>query len=93
VNIVKTDVLVIGAGAARIMAAISANEFTKNVLVLEKAVLRSCGNLAMGHHSGELNPITNIPGGPTFEQFVEGYLSSSSGLSGIERPLDKYIWA
>ena len=92
-KVVRTDVLVIGAGAAGSMAAIRASEFTKNVLVLEKAVLRSCGNLAMGHHSGELNPMTNIPGGPTSEQFVEGYLSSSSGLSGIERPLDKYIIA
>jgi succinate dehydrogenase/fumarate reductase flavoprotein subunit len=92
-KVVKTDVLVIGAGAAGSMAAIRASELTKNVLVLEKAVLRSCGNLAMGHHSGELNPMTNVPGGPTSEQFVEGYLSSSSGLSGIERPLDKYIIA
>ena len=92
-NIVETDVLVIGAGAAGSMAAIKAIEYTNKVLVLEKAVLRSCGNLAMGHHSGELNPMTNVPGGPTSEQFVEGYLSSSSGWSGIERPLDKYIIA
>jgi len=90
---IEMDVLVIGAGAAGSMAAIKASEFTDKVLVLEKAVLRSCGNLAMGHHSGELNPMTNMPGGPTSEQFVEGYLSSSSGLSGIERPLDKYIIA
>jgi succinate dehydrogenase/fumarate reductase flavoprotein subunit len=90
---VEIDVLVIGAGAAGSMAAIKASEFTNKVLVLEKAVLRSCGNLAMGHHSGELNPMTNVPGGPTSEQFVEGYLSSSSGWSGIERPLDKYIIA
>ena len=92
-NIVETDVLVIGAGAAGSMAAIKVSEYTNKVLVLEKAVLRSCGNLAMGHHSGELNPMTNVPGGPTSEQFVEGYLSSSSGYSGIERPLDKYIIA
>ena len=92
-RIVGTDVLVIGAGAAGSMAAIKASEFTDKVLVLEKAVLRSCGNLAMGHHSGELNPMTNISGGPTSEQFVEGYLSSSSGWSGVERPLDKYIIA
>jgi succinate dehydrogenase/fumarate reductase flavoprotein subunit len=90
---VEIDVLVIGAGAAGSIAAIKASEFTKKVIVLEKAVLRSCGNLAMGHHSGELNPMTNIPGGPTSEQFVEGYLSCSSGWSGIERPLDKYIIA
>jgi succinate dehydrogenase/fumarate reductase flavoprotein subunit len=75
------------------MAAIKASEFTDKILVLEKAVLRSCGNLAMGHHSGELNPMTNVPGGPTSGQFVERYLSSSSGWSGIERPLDKYIIA
>ena len=92
-NTVETSVLVIGAGAAGSMAAIKASEFTNKILVLEKAVLRSCGNLAMGHHSGELNPMTNVPGGPTSEQFVEGYLSSSSGWSGIERPLDKYIIA
>jgi succinate dehydrogenase/fumarate reductase flavoprotein subunit len=90
---VETDVLVIGAGAAGSMAAIKASEFTDKVLVLEKAVLRSCGNLAMGHHSGELNQMTNIPGGPTSEQFVEGYLSSSSGWSCVKRPLDKYIVA
>jgi succinate dehydrogenase/fumarate reductase flavoprotein subunit len=35
----------------------------------------------------------NVPGGPTSKDFVEGYLSSSSGWSGIERPLDKYIIA
>jgi succinate dehydrogenase/fumarate reductase flavoprotein subunit len=92
-NTVETSVLVIGAGAAGSMAAIKASEFTNKILVLEKAVLRSCGNLAMGHHSGELNPMTNVPGGPTSEQFVEGYLNSSSGWSGIERPLDKYIIA
>jgi succinate dehydrogenase/fumarate reductase flavoprotein subunit len=90
---VETDVLVVGAGAAGSMAAISASEFTDRVLVVEKAVLRSCGNLAMGHHTGELNPMTNVPGGPTSEEFVEDYLSSSSGWSGIERPLDKYIIA
>ena len=90
---VETDVLVVGAGAAGSMAAIRASEFTDRVLVVEKAVMRSCGNLAMGHHTGELNPMTNVPGGPTSEEFVEGYLSSSSGWSGIERPLDKYIIA
>ena len=90
---VKTDVLVIGAGAAGSMAAIRASEFIRDILVLEKAVLRSCGNLGIGHYSGELNPATNLPGGPTTEQFVEGYLSSSSGWSTIERPMDKYIIA
>jgi succinate dehydrogenase/fumarate reductase flavoprotein subunit len=88
---VETDVVVVGAGAAGSMAAIKASEFTKNVLVIEKAVLRSCGNLGIGHYTGELNPVTNVPGGPTTEQFVEGYLSSSSGWSGVERPMDKYI--
>ncbi|MFB0543799.1 MAG: FAD-binding protein, partial [Candidatus Bathyarchaeia archaeon] len=88
---VNTDILVIGAGAAGSMAAIRASDFTKNIIVLEKAVLRSCGNLGIGHHTGEINPMTNVPGGPTTEEFVEGYLSSSSGWSGIERPMDKYI--
>ena len=88
---VETDVLVIGAGAAGSMAAIRASDFTKKIIVLEKAVLRSGGALGIGHHTGELNPMTNVPGGPTTEEFVEGYLSSSSGWSGIERPLDKYI--
>ena len=88
---VETDVLVIGAGAAGSMAAIKASEFTKNVLILEKAVLRSGGSLGVGHYTGEVNPLTNVPGGPTTEEFVEGYLSSSSGWSGIERPMDKYI--
>ena len=92
-KIFETDVLVIGAGAAGSMAAIRASDFTRNILIIEKAVLRSCGNLGMGHHTGELNPMTNVPGGPTSEQFVEGYLSSSSGWSGIERPMDKYIIA
>jgi len=88
---VKTDVLIIGAGAAGSMAAIRASEFTKNVIVLEKATLRSGGALGIGHYTGELNPMTNVPGGPTTEQFVADYLSSSSGWSGIERPMDKYI--
>ena len=88
---VETDVLVIGAGAAGSMAAIRAIDFNVDTIVLEKAVLRSCGNLGMGHYTGELNPMTNVPGGPTTEEFVSGYLSSSSGLSGIERPMDKYI--
>lgn len=90
-NNVETDVLVIGAGAAGSIAAIKASEFTGNVLILEKAVLRSGGSLGVGHYTGEVNPLTNVPGGPTTEQFVEGYLSSSSGWSGIERPMDKYI--
>jgi succinate dehydrogenase/fumarate reductase flavoprotein subunit len=92
-KVVETDVLVVGAGAAGSMASIRASEFTKNVLIIEKAVLRSCGNLGMGHHTGELNPMTNVPGGPTSEEFVEGYLFSSSGWSGVERPMDKYIIA
>ncbi len=65
--------------------------FTKDIIVLEKAVLRSGGNTAIGHYVGEMNPMTNLPGGPTTEEFVAGYLSSSSGWSGIERPMDKYI--
>jgi succinate dehydrogenase/fumarate reductase flavoprotein subunit len=90
---VVTDVLVIGAGAAGSMAAIKANDYTENIIVLEKAVHRSCGALGIGHYTSEINPMCNIPGGPTSEEFVEGYLSGSSGWSGIERPLDKYIIA
>ena len=86
-----TDVLIIGAGAAGSMAAIRASDFTKDIIVLEKAVLRSGGNTAIGHYVGEMNPMTNLPGGPTTKEFVAGYLSSSSGWSGIERPMDKYI--
>jgi len=88
---VETEVLIIGGGAAGSMAAIRASDFNKNIIVLEKAVLESGGALGIGHYTGELNPMTNVPGGPTTEQFVEGYLSSSSGWSGIERPMDKYI--
>ena len=90
---VETDVLVIGAGAAGSMAAIKANDFTQNIIVLEKAVHRSGGALGIGHYTSEINPMCNVPGGPTSEEFVEGYLSGSSGWSGIERPLDKYIIA
>jgi len=91
VRSVETDVLVIGSGAAGSIAAIKASEFTNNILVLEKAVLRSGGALGIGHYTMGVNPLTNVPGGPTTEQYVEGYLSSSSGWSGIERPMDKYI--
>ena len=90
---VKTDVLVIGAGAAGSMAAIKASDLTEDVIVLEKAVHRSGGALGIGHYTSEVNPMCNVPGGPTSEEFVEGYLSGSSGWSGIERPLDKYIIA
>jgi len=90
---VKTDVLIIGAGAAGSMAAIKASDFTKDIIVLEKAVHRSGGALGIGHFTSEINPMCNVPGGPTSMEFVEGYLSSSSGWSGIERPLDKYIIA
>ncbi|NQT08128.1 FAD-binding protein, partial [Candidatus Bathyarchaeota archaeon] len=90
---VKTDVLIIGAGAAGSMAAIKASDFTKDIIVLEKAVHRSGGALGIGHFTSEINPVCNVPGGPTSMEFVEGYLSSSSGWSGIERPLDKYIIA
>jgi len=90
---IKTDVLVIGAGAAGSMAAIMASDLTENVIVLEKAVHRSGGALGIGHFTSEINPMCNVPGGPTSMEFVEGYLSSSSGWSGIERPLDKYIIA
>lgn len=89
----KTDVLIIGAGAAGSMAAIKASDFTKDIIVLEKAVHRSGGALGIGHFTSEINPMCNVPGGPTSMEFVEGYLSSSSGWSGIERPLDKYIIA
>jgi len=90
---VKTDVLVIGAGAAGSMAAIKASDLTKDIIILEKAVHRSGGALGIGHYTSEINPMCNVQGGPTSMDFVEGYLSSSSGWSGIERPLDKYIIA
>jgi succinate dehydrogenase/fumarate reductase flavoprotein subunit len=90
---VKTDILIIGAGAAGSMAAIKASDLTKDIVVLEKAVQRSGGALGIGHYTSEINPICNVPGGPTSMEFVEGYMSSSSGWSGIERPLDKYIIA
>ena len=89
----KTDLLIIGAGAAGSMAAIKASDYVKDITVLEKAVHRSGGALGIGHYTSEINPLCNIPGGPTSMDFVEGYLSSSSGWSGIERPLDKYIIA
>jgi succinate dehydrogenase/fumarate reductase flavoprotein subunit len=92
-EVVKTDVLIIGAGAAGSMAAIKASDHVEDIIVLEKAVHRSGGALGIGHYTSEINPICNVPGGPTSMEFVEGYLSSSSGWSGIERPLDKYIIA
>jgi succinate dehydrogenase/fumarate reductase flavoprotein subunit len=75
------------------MAAIKASDFTKDIIVLEKAVHRSGGALGIGHYTSEINPMCNVPGGPTSMEFVEGYMSSSSGWSGQERPLDKYIIA
>jgi succinate dehydrogenase/fumarate reductase flavoprotein subunit len=90
---VKTDILIIGAGAAGSMAAIKASDHAQDITVLEKAVHRSGGALGIGHYTSEINPICNVPGGPTSMEFVEGYMSSSSGWSGIERPLDKYIIA
>ncbi|MBM3292658.1 FAD-binding protein, partial [Candidatus Bathyarchaeota archaeon] len=92
-KVIKTDVLIIGAGAAGSMAAIKASDYSKDIIILEKAVHRSGGALGIGHYTSEINPICNVPGGPTSEEFVEGYLSSSSGWSGIENPLDKYIIA
>jgi len=88
---VKSELLVIGAGAAGSMAAIKASDYTEDIIVLEKAAHRSGGALGIGHYTSEVNPICNVPGGPTSMEFVEGYMSSSSGWSGIERPLDKYI--
>lgn len=90
---VKTELLIIGAGAAGSMAAIKASDITKSIVVLEKATHRSGGALGIGHYTSEINPMCNVPGGPTSMDFVEGYLSSSSGWSGQERPLDKYIIA
>jgi len=90
---VDTDLLIIGAGAAGCFAAIRASDFTKNVVLLEKATLRSGGNLSIGHFSSMINPMTNLPGSPNSKQFVEGYLSSSSGQTGVESPMDKYIIA
>lgn len=92
-NDVTTDLLIIGAGAAGSMAAIKASDYTKDIIVLEKATHRSGGALGIGHFTSEINPMCNVPGGPTSMDFVEGYLSSSSGWSGQERPLDKYIIA
>ncbi len=90
---VTTDLLIIGAGAAGSMAAIKASDYTKDIIVLEKATHRSGGALGIGHFTSEINPMCNVPDGPTSMDFVEGYLSSSSGWSGQERPLDKYIIA
>ncbi|MHA2394966.1 MAG: FAD-binding protein, partial [Promethearchaeota archaeon] len=92
-KITKADLLIIGAGAAGSMAAIKASDYIDDIIVLEKAVHRSGGALGIGHYTSEINPMCNVHGGPTSKDFVEGYLSSSSGWSGIERPLDKYIIA
>ena len=64
-NVVTTDLLIIGAGAAGSMAAIKASDYTKDIIVLEKATHRSGGALGIGHFTSEINPICNVPGGPT----------------------------
>lgn len=92
-KVASSDLLVIGAGAAGSMAAIKASDYTGDIIVLEKATHRSGGALGIGHFTSEINPMCNVPGGPSSMDFVEGYLSSSSGWSGQERPLDKYIIA
>lgn len=92
-KVVSTGLLIIGAGAAGSMAAIKASDYTNDIIVLEKATHRSGGALGIGHFTSEINPMCNVPGGPTSMDFVEGYLSSSSGWSGQERPLDKFIIA
>jgi len=80
-------------GAAGSMAAIKASDYTKDIIVLEKAVHRSSGALRIGHFASEVNLRCSVPGSPTSMEFVEGYMSSSSGWSYIERPLDKYFLA
>ena len=69
-KIIKTGLLVIGAGAAGSMAAIKASDITKDIVVLEKAVHRSGGALGIGHYTSEINPMCNVPGGDIRVEFV-----------------------
>ena len=80
---VRTDVFVIRAGAAGSMAVIKASDYTKDIIVLEKIVHRSSGALGIEHFASEVNLRCNVPGSPTSLEFVEGYMSSSSGWLGI----------
>jgi len=53
----EIDVFVIGGGAAGSMAAIRSSEFNFSVTVLEKAVLRSCGDIPyLGFFSSVYSP-------------------------------------
>ncbi|MCC8246680.1 fumarate reductase/succinate dehydrogenase flavoprotein subunit [Saccharothrix luteola] len=73
----ECDVLVVGGGTAGSMAAITAAEHGKNVLLLEKAHVRHSGALAMGM-DGVNNAV--IPGKATPEDYVAEITKANDGI-------------
>ncbi|MFE2754879.1 fumarate reductase/succinate dehydrogenase flavoprotein subunit [Actinosynnema sp. NPDC059335] len=71
------DVLVVGGGTAGSMAAITAAEHGKDVLLLEKAHVRHSGALAMGM-DGVNNAV--IPGKATPEDYVAEITKANDGI-------------
>jgi len=70
-EMINTDILVIGGGSAGCMAAIAAREAGPDldITILEKANIRRSGTLATGMDA--LN-IVAVPGGSTPEEYVKG---------------------
>jgi len=71
IEMLKTDILVIGGGSAGCMAAIAASDAAPDldITILEKANIRRSGTLATGMDA--LN-IVAVPGISTPEEYVEG---------------------
>jgi succinate dehydrogenase/fumarate reductase flavoprotein subunit len=71
IEIINTDILVIGGGSAGCMAAIAASDAAPNldITILEKANIRRSGTLATGMDA--LN-IVAVPGLSTPEEYVKG---------------------
>jgi succinate dehydrogenase/fumarate reductase flavoprotein subunit len=82
-ELIKTPVLVVGAGLAGSMAAIRASELLDpgKVLVVEKSHVRRSGNAATGvDHTWSYMPEIHRPSGYTIEQLVQDHLTAMGEL-------------
>lgn len=79
VDMVETDVLIVGGGSAGCMATIKAKETRPGlkVMVMEKGDLRRSGAIAMGMDA--LNVVT-VPGISTPEEYVESMVIACEGI-------------
>jgi fumarate reductase (CoM/CoB) subunit A len=79
IDIVKTDILIIGSGAAGLMAAVYAAKDQQNVLIIDKGANGKSGSTVGAVQIAALGPWSNV--NDSREQYIRDTLESGRGLS------------